>query len=59
MYICMYIYIYIYFSMNLIKITFCLFYKNLFSILNFTASGRSKTAATSGIELFFVTAVND
>ena len=43
---------FIYFSINPIKITFCLFYKNLFSILNFTASGRFRTAATSEIELF-------
>ena len=43
---------FIYFSINPIKITFCLFYKNLFSILNFTASGRFRTAATSEMELF-------
>ena len=43
---------FIYSSINATKITFCLFYKNLFSILNFTASGRFRTAATSEMELF-------
>ena len=51
---------FIYFSINPTKITFFLFYKNLFSILNFTASGSFRTAATSEMEWsFFVTAVND
>ena len=49
---------FIYISINPTKITFCLFYKNLFSILNFTASGRFLTAATDEMELF-LTAVND
>ena len=38
---------FIYFSIYATKITFCLFYKNLFPVLNFTASGRFRTAATS------------
>ena len=42
----------LYFSINPTKINCCLFYKNLFSILNFTASGRFRTAATSEMELF-------
>ena len=43
---------FIYLSINATKITFCLFYKNLFSILNFIASGRFRTASTSETELF-------
>ena len=42
---------FIYFSTNTTKITFCLFYKNLSSVLNFTASDRFRTAATSEMEL--------
>ena len=42
----------LYFSINPTKITFVLFYKNLFSILNFTASGRFRTTATFEMELF-------
>ena len=42
----------LYISINSTKNTFCLFKKNLFSIQNFIASGRSTTAATSEMELF-------
>ena len=42
----------LYISINPTKNTFCLFKKNLFSIQNFIASGRSTTAATSEMELF-------
>ena len=41
-----------YFSINVTKINFCLFYKTVLSVLNFTASGRYRTAATSKMELF-------
>ena len=46
----------LYFSINPTKITFVLFYKNLFSILNFTASGRFRTTEHQKWS-FFVTAV--